>query len=79
VRGLFLVENNIKQKNRNRMKIENLDSIMHIGMEGPTSGFDSILMDAIVLMKNAIKFRFLFTNPEKYLSGVVVEVDDLEL
>jgi hypothetical protein len=31
------------------MKTKNLDSIMLIAMEGPTLGFDNILMDAIVL------------------------------
>ena len=32
-------------------------------IEGPILDFNSILMDAIVLWKNAIKFRILFTNP----------------
>ncbi len=27
-----------------------------------------MLVDAITLWKNARKFRYLFTNPEKYLS-----------
>jgi hypothetical protein len=49
------------------MKSKNLDSIMLIAIEGPTSDFDSILMDAIVLWKNATKLWFLFTNLEKYL------------
>jgi hypothetical protein len=31
------------------METENLDSIMYIAIKGPTSGFDDILMDAIVL------------------------------
>jgi hypothetical protein len=61
------------------METENLDSIMYIAIKGPTSGFDDILMDAIVLWKNATKFRFLFTNPEKYLSGATKEVEDLQI
>jgi hypothetical protein len=52
---------------------------MCIAIEGPTLGFDDILMDAIVLWKNATKFKYLFTNPEKYLSRAAEEVDDLEL
>jgi hypothetical protein len=56
------MENYITQGNQNRMKTENLDSIMLIAIEDPTLDFDSIYMNAIVLWKNATKFRFLFTN-----------------
>jgi hypothetical protein len=31
-------------------------------------------MDAIVLQKNATKFRYLFTNLKKYLTGVAEEL-----
>jgi hypothetical protein len=51
-----------------------LDSIMLNAIEGPTSNFNSILMDAIVLWKNATKFRILFTNPKKYLSGAMQQM-----
>jgi hypothetical protein len=61
------------------MKTKNLDSIMRIAIEGPTSGFDNILMDAIALWKNSTKFRYLFIKPKKYLSGAAEEVDDLKL
>jgi hypothetical protein len=44
-----------------------LESIKLVAMEGPAKDFDSILMDAIVLWKNATKFWYLFTNLEKYL------------
>jgi hypothetical protein len=44
-----------------------LESIMQVAMEGLAKKFDSILMDAIVLLKNATKFWYLFTNLEKYL------------
>jgi hypothetical protein len=33
-----------------------LESVMRVDMEGPAKDFDSILMDAIVLWKNATKF-----------------------
>jgi hypothetical protein len=36
------------------MKIENLDSIMFIAIKGPTSNFDSILMDAIYYTQKAL-------------------------
>ena len=43
------MQNFIKQKHWSRIKIENLDGIMYIAIEGPTLGFDDILMNAIVL------------------------------
>ena len=36
---------------------------MQVSNEGPKD-FEFILMDAIVLWKNASKFCYLFTNPE---------------
>jgi hypothetical protein len=42
-----------------------LESVMQVAMEGPAKDFDSILMDAIALWKNATKFWYLFTNLEK--------------
>jgi Domain of unknown function (DUF4371)/hAT family C-terminal dimerisation region len=67
----FSVQNGIKQKFRNRMTTSNLDSVMRVAMEGSAKDFDLVLVDAITLWKNARKFRYLFTNPEKYLTGGV--------
>jgi hypothetical protein len=50
-----------------------LKSVMRVALEGPTKDFDSILMDAIVLWKNATKFWYLFTNLKKYLIGATKE------
>jgi hypothetical protein len=69
----FSVQNCIKQKHRNRMISSTLESIMRVAMEGPATDFEPILMDAIVLWKNATKFRYLFTNPERYLTGAAEE------
>jgi hypothetical protein len=69
----FSVQNCIKQKHRNRMISSTLESIMRVAMEGPAIDFEPILMDAIVLWKNATKFRYLFTNPERYLTGAAEE------
>jgi hypothetical protein len=49
----FSLQNCIKQKHRNCMLTTTLESVMRVAMEGPTKDFDSILMDAIVLWKNA--------------------------
>jgi hypothetical protein len=38
------------------MIITTLESVMWVAMEGPTKDFDCILMDAIILGKNATKF-----------------------
>jgi hypothetical protein len=56
-----------------------LDSVMRVAIEGPTKIFEFILQEAISLWKDSRKFRFLFTNPEKYLAGrVEVESEDGE-
>jgi hypothetical protein len=55
------------------MIITILKSIMRVAMEGPAKDFESILMDAIVMKKNATKSWYLFTNLEKYLIGTTEE------
>ena len=47
---------------------------MRVSTEGPEKDFDAILLDAIVLWKNSTKFRHLFTNPKRYLTGAVEDV-----
>ena len=75
----FSVQNNIKQKKRNRMTTTHLDSVMRVAIEGPTNNFEFILQEAISLWKDSRKFRFLFTNHDKYLAErVEVESEDGE-
>jgi hypothetical protein len=50
-----------------------LESIMRMAMERQAKDFDSILMDVIILWKNATKFWYLFINLEKYLIGATEE------
>ena len=38
-------------------------------IEGPSAHFDHILVVAIELWRNSAKWRYLYSNPEKYLSG----------
>ena len=73
------MQNNIKHKNRNRMTTTHLDSVMRVAIEGPTKIFEFIWHEAISFWKNSRKFRFLFTNHDKYLAGrVEVESEDGE-
>jgi hypothetical protein len=65
----FSVQNTIKQKLRNRMSTSNLESMMRVAIEGPDNDFDDILTSALDLWKDAAKFRYLYSNPERYLSG----------
>ena len=50
------MQNNIKQKLRNRMITSNLDSAMQLALEGPDKDYDNIIEEAIVLWKNSSKF-----------------------
>lgn len=63
----FSVQNCIKSKFRNRLKTQHLECVMRIALEGPQEGCDSLLLDAIGLWKNTTKFRYLYSDPEKYL------------
>ena len=65
----FSVQNTIKQKLRNRMSKSNLESMMCVAIEGPNNDFDDILTSALDLWKDAAKFRYLYSNPQRYLSG----------
>ena len=47
---------------------------MRVSMEGLEKDFYAILLDAIVLWKNSTKFKHLFTNPERYLTGAAEDV-----
>jgi len=56
-----------------------LDNVMRVAIEGPTKNFEFILQEAISLWKDSRKFRFLYTNHDKYLAGrVEVESEDGE-
>ena len=47
---------------------------MHLTLEVPTSNATHVLMEATRLWKNSSKFKFLFSNPQKYL----VDVHDID-
>jgi hypothetical protein len=47
----------------------NLESMMRVAIEGPDNDFDDILTSALDLWKDDAKFRYLYSNPERYLSG----------
>ena len=42
---------------------------MLLYIEGPDNDFDDILTCALDLWKDAAKFRYLYSNPQRYLSG----------
>jgi hypothetical protein len=44
-------------------------TMMHVAIEGPDNDFDDILTSALDLWKDDAKFRYLYSNPERYLSG----------
>jgi hypothetical protein len=43
--------------------------VMCVAIEGPYNDFDDILTSALDLWKVDAKFRYLYSNPECYLSG----------
>jgi hypothetical protein len=65
----FSVQNVTKQNLRNRMSTSNLESMMCVAIEGPYNDFDDILTSALDLWKDDAKFRYLYSNPERYLYG----------
>ena len=52
-----------------RMSTSNLESMMRVAIEGPNNDFDDILTSALDLWKDDAKFRYLYSNPERSLSG----------
>jgi hypothetical protein len=48
-----------------------LESVLRIVLEGPKEGSkdgcETLLMEAIGLRKRSTKFRYLYSNPERYL------------
>ena len=72
----FSVQNCIKTKFRNKLQTRSLESIMRIALEGPTNDVDVFLVEAIALWKNSRKFRYLFSNPSRYLANNAVEDDE---
>jgi hypothetical protein len=65
----FSVKNIIKQKHGNRMSTSNLESMMCVAIGGPNNDFDDILTSPLDLWNDDAKFRYLYSNPECYLSG----------
>jgi hypothetical protein len=68
VKGRFFVQNTIKQIFCNQMSTSNLESMMRVAIEGLDNDFDDILTSALDLWKDDAKFRYLYSNPERYLS-----------
>jgi len=76
----FSVQNCIKTKQRNRMLIKNLESVLRVALEGPIEDYFDIINEAIGIWKNNTKFRYLFSHPERYLCGMVLsEQEDTNL
>ena len=67
----FSVQYCIKTKQRNRMLTKNLKSVLRVALEGPIEDYFDIINEVIGIWKNNIKFRYLFSHPERYLCGMV--------
>ena len=65
----FSVQNAIKIRHRNHLNTKHLESIMRLALEGSKENFDHMLVEAIELWRNSAKWRYLYSNPEKYLSS----------
>ena len=65
----FSIQNVIKIRHRNHLNTKHLESIIKLGLEGPKENFDDILVEAIELGRNLAKWRYLYSNPKKYLSS----------
>jgi len=72
----FSVQNVIKTKFRNRLNTKHLESVLRVAIEGPSNDFDHILVGAIELWQNLAKWKYLYSHPEKYLSGQPCIEDD---
>ena len=76
----FLVQNVIKTRHRNHLNTKHLENIMKLALEGPKENFDHMLVEAIELWRNSAKWRYLYSNSEKYLSSQSTEgVETLDL
>ena len=51
------------------MSTSNLESMIRVAMEGLDNNFDDILTSALDVWKDVAKFCYLYSNPERYLSG----------
>ena len=65
----FSIQNCIKTKTRNKLDTKHLECIMRVSMEDLCDDLDNVLMEAIALWRNSTKFRWLFSHPQRYLSG----------
>ena len=65
----FSIQNVIKTRHRNHLNTKHLESIMRLALEGPKNNFDHMLVEAIELWRNSAKWRYLYSNLEKYLSS----------
>jgi hypothetical protein len=77
----FSIQNCIKSKVCSKLQTKHLESIIRVAIEGPRDDIEYILGEAQALWRNSTKFRWLFSHPEKYLSGHVTaegEDDDID-
>jgi hypothetical protein len=59
----------IRRAPTNQSRSPKLESMMLVAIEGPNNDFDDILTSALDLWKDDAKFRYLYSNSERYLSG----------
>ena len=57
----------MKTRHRNHLNTKHLESIMRLALEGRKENFDHMLVEAIELWGNLAKWRYLYSNLEKYL------------
>jgi hypothetical protein len=75
----FSIQNCIKTKFRNRLQTKNLESVMRLALESSIwNDLDPILVEVASLWKNSTKFRYLFSNPQRYLLGHIDGDDDCD-
>jgi len=65
----FFVQNLIKTKFKKCFNIKHLKSVPEVAIEESCNDFDHILIDAIDLWKNSIKWRNFYSHLKKYLIG----------
>ena len=73
----FSVQNCINTKFHNQLQTKNLEFVMRLALESPVGDATHALMEVATLWTNSSKFRFLFSNPQKYLVGVL-DIDEDE-
>lgn len=52
------------------MLINNLENVLQVALEDLIHGSHDILMEAMGIWKNNMKFRYFFFHPKRYLSNL---------